>query len=92
MPQEVIDLIRERLTARCDPEHLEIADESHLHAGHAGARAGGGHYRVIVVARLFEGLPMPARHRIVYGALQAEMHTLIHALGLETLTPAEWRR
>ena len=90
MPQDTVEIIRQRLTQRCAPAHLEILDESAQHAGHAGARAGGGHYRVLVVSDLFEGLPRPARHRLIYAALAAEMHTLIHALGLETLTPGEW--
>ncbi len=92
MAQDTATLIRQRLEARCAPLHVTIEDESDRHAGHAGARAGGGHYRVLVVADLFEGLALPARHRIVYDALRAEMHGVIHALGLETLTPQEWRQ
>jgi BolA family transcriptional regulator, general stress-responsive regulator len=68
---------------------VEVEDESALHAGHAGAAAGGGHYRVTVVSPLFEGKPLVARHRMVYQALAAEMQQTIHALALTTLTPSQ---
>jgi BolA protein len=68
---------------------VEVEDESALHAGHAGAAAGGGHYRVTVVSPLFEGKPLVARHRMVYEALAAEMQQTIHALALTTLTPSQ---
>lgn len=66
---------------------VEIEDESALHAGHAGAASGGGHYRVKVVSPLFEGKNSVARHRMVYDALATEMRREIHALALSTLTP-----
>jgi BolA protein len=66
---------------------VEVEDESALHAGHAGAASGGGHYRVTVVSPLFEGKNSVARHRMVYDALAAEMQREIHALALTTLTP-----
>ena len=59
--------IRERLDAALSPEALEIDDESHLHAGHAGARDGRGHFRVMIVASAFEGLNRIKRHQLVYG-------------------------
>ena len=68
---------------------VEVEDESALHAGHAGAAAGGGHYRVTVVSPLFEGKPLVARHRMVYAALATEMQQTIHALALTTLTPSQ---
>jgi len=71
------------------PTMLEIRDESHLHAGHAGAQSGRGHYRVRIVSERFAGLQPRARHREVYAALGTLMQTDIHALSLETLTPAE---
>ncbi len=86
----MLDLIRRKLAAGLHPVHLEIVDESHLHAGHAGAREGGGHYRVTVVAPEFEGLGPLARHRLVYKLLGSEMKTSIHALALRTITPDEW--
>jgi len=68
-----------------------VVDESHLHAGHAGARGGGGHFRVLVVAERFEGKGPVERQRLVYAALEGEMRGEIHALSLQTLTPAQWR-
>jgi len=85
------DLIERKLTASLDAIHVEVLDESHRHAGHAGARGGGGHYAVLVVSGAFEGRPLVERHRLVYNALTGEMSTRIHALALSTLTPSEWR-
>lgn len=68
---------------------VEVEDESALHAGHAGAASGGGHYRVMVVSPLFEGKSLVMRHRMVYDALAAEMQTTIHALALTTLAPSQ---
>ncbi|MCJ9713838.1 BolA family transcriptional regulator, partial [Bordetella hinzii] len=63
--QDRAALIRERL-APLAPSQLEISDESHLHAGHAGAQGGAGHYRVLIVSEAFAGLTPVARHRLVY--------------------------
>jgi BolA protein len=71
------------------PLDLKIADESHVHAGHAGAQSGHGHFRLRIVSERFAGLGLLARHREVYAALGTLMQTDIHALSLETLTPAE---
>ncbi len=81
--------IEEKLSARLAPAHLEVIDESHLHAGHAGARSGGGHYRVTIVAAAFEGLGRLDRHRLIYEILDAEMKGAIHALALKTIAPSE---
>jgi BolA family transcriptional regulator, general stress-responsive regulator len=82
--------IEARLRAELDARHVDVADESHRHAGHAGAAAGGGHFRATIVSHRFEGLSRIARQRLVYGVLAAEMKSEIHALALRTLTPAEW--
>lgn len=79
------------LRTRLGAEHVEVEDESHRHAGHAGAASGGGHFRALVVASRFEGLSRVAAQRAVYQALAEEMRGEIHALALTTLTPAEWR-
>jgi BolA protein len=79
--------LRERLAA----EHVEVVDESHLHAGHPGARSGGGHFRAVIVSARFEGLGRVAAQRVVYEALADEMRSEIHALSMTTLTPVEWR-
>jgi BolA family transcriptional regulator, general stress-responsive regulator len=81
--------MRERLIADLAPTHLAIEDESHRHAGHAGARDGRGHYRVHVVAVAFSGQPLLARHRRVYAALGDMMQTDIHALALDARAPEE---
>lgn len=69
-------------------DRLEITDESHLHAGHAGARPGGEtHYSVTVVSSEFAGLSRVARQRRVYALLEAEFETGLHALTVRALTP-----
>ncbi len=70
---------------------LDVTDESHLHAGHAGARDGRGHFRVHIVSNRFEGLARLARHRLVYQAVGDLMTTDIHALAVTALTPNEAR-
>lgn len=81
-------ILRERL-AGLKPQHLELIDDSALHAGHAGARSGGGHYRLLVVSAEFAGQSTLARHRIIYTALGELMHSKIHALSIQSLTPDE---
>jgi len=85
----VLERIRSRLTEALAPSRLDIADESAAHAGHAGARTGGGHYRVHLVSERFIGLTRVARHRLVYDALQDLMQREVHALALSLVTPAE---
>jgi BolA family transcriptional regulator, general stress-responsive regulator len=82
------ELIKQRL-AQLDPESLEIVDESSRHAGHEGAKGGGGHYRLTIVSRRFAGQPARARHRMVYDALGALMQKEIHALAIKACTPEE---
>lgn len=78
-------LLRTRLGA----ETVEVVDESHLHAGHAGAKSGGGHFAVTVVAAQFAGAPTLKRHRMVYDALAELMKNDIHALSIRAYTPDE---
>jgi BolA protein len=83
---EVIErMLREAFT----PESIQVKDQSHLHAGHAGARDGKGHYDVTIVASQFEGKSRIARHRLVYDALGAYMESDIHALRIRALSPSE---
>jgi len=89
MNEERVERIRERLLDALEPELLEIEDESHLHAGHAGARDGRGHFRVTVVSEAFTGLSRIARHRVVYEAVAALMETDIHALSIQAFAPGE---
>ena len=84
----VSQLIRDKLAVLA-PESIEIEDESAQHAGHAGARSGGGHYRLLLVSRQFAGQPLQARHRMVYAALGTLMHKDIHALAIQAVAPDE---
>jgi BolA protein len=84
--------IEERLRRALAADPVVVEDESARHAGHAGARAGGGHFRALVVSPRFAGLGRVERQRLVYQALGAEMGARIHALALRTLTPEEWAR
>ncbi len=84
-----ITLIRERLTAALSPIKLDIIDDSHKHAGHPGARGGGGHFTVTIVADVFEGKGLLQRHRMVYAALGSAMQSEIHALSIQAHTPQE---
>jgi BolA protein len=86
---ERVERIRTLLAAALAPRELEVADDSHLHAGHPGAASGGGHYRVKIVSERFEGLRLVMRHRLVYDAVQAMMHTDIHALAITAIAPSE---
>ena len=79
--------MRERLESAFAPESLTIHDDSHLHAGHAGARSGKGHFTVQMCARAFTGQSLLAQHRAVYAALGELMETDIHALALKLSAP-----
>ncbi len=82
--------IAARLTAALDPILLDIFDESDRHAGHMGAREGGGtHYRVRVVSARFERQSRVERHRLVYDLLAAEFADGLHALALVAKAPGE---
>jgi BolA family transcriptional regulator, general stress-responsive regulator len=87
-------MMQERIVARLkealDPVSLDVVDESDRHAGHAGARAGGGtHYRVRVVSARFKRQSRIERHRLVYGVLAAEFADGLHALALVAKAPDE---
>ncbi len=82
--------IEQKLTQRLAPIRLEIEDESHRHAGHAGHRAEGEtHFRILVVSPAFAGLGRVQRQRLVYEALREELAERVHALAMTTLTPDE---
>jgi len=84
-----IEQIRDALQQALAPSVLEIEDDSHRHAGHAGARDGRGHFNVHVVSERFAGMAPLARHRAVYAALGTLMETDIHALSMRPRTPSE---
>ncbi|MBT3237961.1 MAG: BolA family transcriptional regulator [Rhodospirillaceae bacterium] len=86
----VADTIEQKLTETLSPSSLEVIDESHKHAGHAGSRPEGEtHFRVEIIAPVFEGKSRVERQRLVYGVLSEEMAGPIHALALKTLSPSE---
>ena len=90
----VADTIRQKLTTAFAPATLEVVDESHRHAGHAGAARSDGvigetHFHVRIVSAAFDGVSRVERQRRVYAALADELKTTVHALSLAALTPAE---
>lgn len=84
-----IEQIKQRLTDGLNAENVDVIDESHLHAGHAGAKTGMGHFNVTVIADAFAGKSLIERHRQVYTALGDMMQTDIHALSIKAYTPEE---
>jgi BolA protein len=82
--------IHEKLAGAFEPDFVDVLDQSAAHAGHAGAASGGGHFRVLLVSKLFEGLNPVQRQRRVYEVLQDEMAGAVHALSMTCLTPAEY--
>lgn len=81
--------IKQLLNDALKPELLEIIDNSAAHAGHAGARNGGGHFHVTIIADIFEGKSSVQRHQLIYKALGDLMKQQIHALGINALSPSE---
>ena len=81
--------IRARLDETFAPLACELMDDSALHAGHAGAASGGGHYRLRLVSARFEGQNRITRHRLVYDCLRDMMHIDIHAIAIIALAPSE---
>jgi len=84
-----VERIRAALEAAFAPQSLDVIDDSHKHAGHAGARDGRGHFSVDIVSPAFAGMSPLARHRAVYAALGEMMDTDIHALSIRAGTPEE---
>lgn len=84
-----VEKIRSAIEISLKPSSLEIIDQSHRHAGHAGARDGRGHFDVHVVSDLFKGKLPLARHRLVFAAVGNLMETDIHALSIKALSPDE---
>ncbi len=87
--QERINWFREDLSKAFAIDNLVIEDESHLHAGHAGAATGGGHFKVSIIAPEFQGMGLVARHRAIYTALNRHIPKEIHALTIVAQTPEE---
>lgn len=84
------EALEARLREKLEATHVEVIDESHLHAGHAGAKAGGGHFRAVIVSDRFAGLNRVKAQQLVYGVLDDWMGGKIHALSMKTYTPEAW--
>jgi BolA protein len=78
--------MQRRLKAALQPTKLEIEDQSHLHAGHAGAKEGKGHFKVTIASAAFAGQTPIQQHRLVYEALGTLMQTDIHAVTIAAAT------
>ena len=89
MSMSRVDTIEKKLREAFSPIDMLVKDQSHLHAGHEGAKDGKGHFDVTVVSESFAGLNRIARHRLVYDALGDFMDSDIHALRITAITPAE---
>ena len=85
---DLAETIRERLAA-LDPQSMDLLDESGKHIGHAGARAGGSHFRLTIVSPRFAGKDQITRHRMVYEVLGPLMQRDIHALAIRAFAPDE---
>ena len=81
--------IKEILKTKLAATHVDVEDESREHAGHDGAKSGGGHYRVTIVSGAFLSKSALERHRLVYAALEGLMGTDIHALAIRAMAPGE---
>ncbi|XP_040022206.1 bolA-like protein 1 [Gasterosteus aculeatus] len=81
--------ITAKLTEKLKPDHLEVHNESHMHAVPPGSES---HFRVLVVSSQFEGLPLIQRHRLVNEALKEELSSCVHALAIQAKTPEQWGR
>lgn len=89
MTQDRVTTIEQLLVDAFAPQDMLVKDQSHLHAGHAGAREGKGHFDVTIVSEKFDGVNRIGRHRLVYDALGAFMESDIHALRINAFSPAE---
>ena len=89
MTAERVTEIERRLTAAFEPSELMVKDQSHLHAGHAGAREGKGHFDVRIVSEHFDGCSRIKRHRMVFAALGSYVESDIHALSIHAFSPSE---
>ncbi|XP_076006544.1 bolA-like protein 1 [Genypterus blacodes] len=79
--------IRTKLTDALEPQHLEVHNESHMHAVPPGSES---HFRVLVVSPQFDGLSLIQRHRLVNEAVRQELSSCVHALAIQAKTPAQW--
>jgi BolA protein len=83
------EIIKDTLTSALQPKFIEVLDDSQAHAGHEGAKSGGGHFYLTIVSEEFENKSRIQRHQLIYKALGSMMQSDIHALGLKAFTPKE---
>ncbi len=84
------DILTKKLTEAFTPESLNVVDESHQHAGHAGARPGGQtHFRIYIVSDAFKGKTRIDRHRMINAALAEDLAAGVHALAIHATAPGE---
>ena len=84
-----LDELKSRLQGRFPADRIDLTDDSHLHAGHAGSSGGAGHYSVTIVSARFDGLTRLARHRLVYDAVAEWMPHRVHELVIAAHAPGE---
>ena len=89
MSNDRVAMIEQLLTAAFEPIEMLVKDQSHLHAGHAGARSGKGHFNVKIVSDKFAGQSRITRHRMVYDALGSFIDSDIHALSINAISPSD---
>jgi len=89
MSNDRVKAIEATLAEAFSPSMLQVKDQSHLHAGHEGAKSGGGHFDVTIVSDAFDGCRPLQRHRMVFSALESMMKSDIHALRINAKTPEE---
>lgn len=89
MTAERVAAIEQLLASAFAPDELRVKDQSHLHAGHAGAKEGKGHFDVRIVSEKFTGCSRLSRHRMVYDALGSYMGSDIHALTINAISPSD---
>jgi BolA protein len=82
-------LIENRLREAFTPQKIEVRDDSHRHAGHEGAKGGGGHFTVSIISLRFQGKSSVQRHQMIYQALGEMMKKEIHALSIQAFAPDE---
>jgi len=86
----IYQIITQKVQKALNPSEIEVIDESHLHAGHSGAREGGeSHFAISVTSEQFSGLSRLQRHKLIYTILDFEMKSGIHALRISAKAPEE---
>lgn len=83
----VAEIIKTKVISAVEPSHLDVINESHMHNVPPGSES---HFKLVIVADAFDGKRLVGRHQLINAALKDELDGPVHALSMETLTPAEW--